>query len=487
MFGKLLRSLGINSSQDKTVTGYIKTLNGYKKTDVNEQRLKIEISYPGRSSPPVPEDLLDKEYDKWKFITEHRPKINDGNDIWFDPLKKINKNAKRLPKWMEPILPKTDFDNDLLRKQLLLGPNNFNSIAIAVRKIIRAKRKEKKGYRRELDFLYRVAILNDLLKECVFPKMKGVGGANIVKNISKKGLENAVISYEKIGYETLTLLNKTDKKWLAESMGTPKNHRAVSDIFSEIINETISRHCWEHFEKNNELRSKLGTQPSSIQEDLKNYLRQYLGYSLEYQCEMEKDQARKTEWVRAKNHVEIKDYIEMFKDNFVVADLETIGLNPNDDAIIELAAIKVTENFSNYEKFTTLVVYDHKIPEKIVRLTGINDSMLHKRGVNISSAIYDFNKFVSGLPVFCHNASFDKSFLDCAYSDVGINNNIRFFDTLTLFRYTWPELPNHKLQTLCKLLSVDVGNKHRALSDCESVIQLIKLMVKKIHVEQAEV
>ncbi len=61
-----------------------------------------------------------------------------------------------------------------------------------------------------------------------------------------------------------------------------------------------------------------------------------------------------------------------FSLNFITCDLETTGLDPVNDKIIEIALVKVVDGQIS-DIFNTLVNPKCKIPLKIKRLTGINN------------------------------------------------------------------------------------------------------------------
>lgn len=448
-----------------------------KSTSANDPVFELHVTFSGPKPPPVPKELLEKEYQKWKFITENEPIPIGSKNRWFNPNRRVNKDIKGLPRWMSPILPKTDFEDEEIRNQLLLGPENLRSVAVALRKRIRVKRKRKESIREELDFLYCLAVLDDLIEKCVFPQIEGVHGENIIQHFSKSDLERIVIDYGIIGYELLSLLNKTDKKWLSEEISIPQGHNSVADLFPEVLNNAISRHCWHELSEQNLSRAELGQGPKSIEEWLKNHLEQFLGYALEWKERIERSQEREAKESEVK--IDVQESLRVFSGDFVIADLETTGLRSDSDAIIELGAIKIRNGFAEHERFSTLVFTDGEIPNEITQLTGITGSKLGKDGVKLSQALHDFQNFVGELPVFFHNAAFDRSFLQSAFKQIGLNFDMRIFDTLGLFRNTWPELPNHKLRDLCRQFSIKGGDKHRALADCDALAGLIKLAVEK--------
>lgn len=88
-------------------------------------------------------------------------------------------------------------------------------------------------------------------------------------------------------------------------------------------------------------------------------------------------------------------------DTYTVIDIETTGLNP-DDEIIELGAVTV-ENGSVAETYSVLVKTDKKIPEAIIRLTGITEELLASEGTDKSKALSEFAMRCNGKPLVGHN------------------------------------------------------------------------------------
>ena len=155
-----------------------------------------------------------------------------------------------------------------------------------------------------------------------------------------------------------------------------------------------------------------------------------------------------------------------FPDNYCVIDLETTGLDPEFDGIIEMAAIKV-ENNKIVDTFTSLInIEDNELDEYITELTGITLEML-KEAPHADTVLSDFLDFVGNYTLVGHNVNFDINFIYDAVKivlDKTFSNN--FVDTLRLSRRLL-ELKNHKLSTIADNFNIDYSNAHRALSDCE--------------------
>ncbi|MDF2686072.1 MAG: hypothetical protein K0S55_1253 [Clostridia bacterium] len=154
-----------------------------------------------------------------------------------------------------------------------------------------------------------------------------------------------------------------------------------------------------------------------------------------------------------------------FPDTYVVVDLETTGLNPQYDEIIEIAAIKVINN-EIADSFQSLIKPTRKISNFITELTGITNGMLKDAPV-LSSVLPAFKDFIQDLIIVGHNVNFDINFLYDNYIDLynePLENN--FVDLLRISRKLLPDLINHKLNTLAQHFKINADDMHRGEKDC---------------------
>lgn len=163
--------------------------------------------------------------------------------------------------------------------------------------------------------------------------------------------------------------------------------------------------------------------------------------------------------------VKVKEYKRgrSLPESFVIFDLETTGLSPEQHEIIEIGAIKYVNGIET-ERFHTYVKPDSPITSQITKINGITNSMV-KDAPKIDTAIKSFENFIESLHLVAHNASFDMGFIQTNmnyYHDTIFDNKV--IDTLTLSR-KYIETPNHKLETLKKHFRIDVGS-HNAIDDC---------------------
>lgn len=153
-------------------------------------------------------------------------------------------------------------------------------------------------------------------------------------------------------------------------------------------------------------------------------------------------------------------------ERFIVFDLETTGLNPSRNKIIEIGAIRAHRDSDNHDTFQCFIKIDGAVPGKITEITGITTEMV-KAGEPIDSALVSFTEFIGELRLVSFNANFDISFLNAALNSCGmpqIKNEVSC--ALDMARRAWPERKSYKLKDLAKDANLGAQN-HRALSDCQ--------------------
>ena len=164
-------------------------------------------------------------------------------------------------------------------------------------------------------------------------------------------------------------------------------------------------------------------------------------------------------------------------DRFVVFDVETTGLDPENDRIVEIGAVRV-EKGKITDKYQKLINPGIPMPEEASAENHITDSML-KKCPDIKDVLPSFLQFVDGDVLVAHNAAFDASFLRKACSDLHYNAPAEYFDTMRLSVY-WPNLPNRKLESFLSAAGIKNDNAHRALCDAKATAELTVISFAKI-------
>ena len=155
-----------------------------------------------------------------------------------------------------------------------------------------------------------------------------------------------------------------------------------------------------------------------------------------------------------------------YKPDYVVFDLETTGLSPETDKIIEISAVRVRGGKAE-KNFSTLVNPGRKIPAAASRVNGSTDAMVADAPV-IEDALADFLLFIEQDILVGHNIhSFDMKFLYQALSEeLGKELPNDYIDTLPMARRCLPQLRRHRLTDLAAHFRISTEGAHRALNDC---------------------
>ena len=166
-------------------------------------------------------------------------------------------------------------------------------------------------------------------------------------------------------------------------------------------------------------------------------------------------------------------------EDYICIDLETTGLRPSSDWIIEVAAYRMRSGKAE-DRFVSFVRPGDigKVSSFITQLTGITREMVADAPLpeEVLPELFDF---VGDDMVVGHNTCFDMNFLYDGAVRAGldpIGND--FTDTMRISRRTYKELPNHRLGTLAQHLDVVPTAAHRAAADVETTIRCYEQMVK---------
>jgi DNA polymerase III epsilon subunit family exonuclease len=162
---------------------------------------------------------------------------------------------------------------------------------------------------------------------------------------------------------------------------------------------------------------------------------------------------------------------------FVIVDIETTGLEPADNEITEVAALKLA-NGEIADVFSSLIRVNRKLPAEIVKLTGITDELLIEEGKNRNQVLRALYDFIGKTPLIAHNTEFDVPFINHHLKkDWGITLQSPQVCTLKISRKLLPGLASHRLGEVAKYLKVSVSQAHRAAGDVETTHQVWLKMI----------
>lgn len=169
---------------------------------------------------------------------------------------------------------------------------------------------------------------------------------------------------------------------------------------------------------------------------------------------------------------------------YIALDLETTGLNPQQDAIIEIGAVCFAcqqvagrTEMRIKDRFVTFVNPKRNIPLRIQQLTGIrNDDVAD--APTLEEVVPELLAFVPPMAsaVVAHNADFDFGFLKAA----GVNFHRPTQDTFELASIFLPGMSSYSLGELCRTLNISLADAHRALGDAEATAHLFCQILDRI-------
>ena len=173
---------------------------------------------------------------------------------------------------------------------------------------------------------------------------------------------------------------------------------------------------------------------------------------------------------------------------FTIFDVETTGMSPVNDRIVELAAIRVDLDGSR-SVFHTLIHPGRPIPRQVQRVHHISDDMVAD-APHFAQIGNRFLTFARNSTLVAHNARFDLSFLQESLNRSGLQlwqgNTL---DTLRLMRQLYPQLASHKLQSLRETFSLPepqgaIKAAHRAGADVEWTVEILRIALESLMQQQ---
>lgn len=164
--------------------------------------------------------------------------------------------------------------------------------------------------------------------------------------------------------------------------------------------------------------------------------------------------------------------------SILVFDFETTGLNPINDEIIEIGAIKLVNDGSGFketEELSLLVKPKVLISDKITEITGITNEILSEQGIDQNVA---FNKLSNLIDedtlLVAYNIGFDLGFLETFYrtnwdKNYQIKNDV--LDVMAVYkdRHKWP----HRLESATAKYLIGNTQPHRAIGDARATYDLL--------------
>lgn len=160
--------------------------------------------------------------------------------------------------------------------------------------------------------------------------------------------------------------------------------------------------------------------------------------------------------------------------SYIAFDVETTGLNPVQDEIIEIGALKVREG-RVAERFIEFIRPSSSISSFVSELTGITDAMVAEARPR-KDVIRDFLAFCEDDVLVGHNISFDYGFVKTDAAASGMDFEKKGIDTLKIARQALPGLGSKSLESLCEYYGILNNSAHRAYHDALATAKLYQTL-----------
>lgn len=168
----------------------------------------------------------------------------------------------------------------------------------------------------------------------------------------------------------------------------------------------------------------------------------------------------------------------------IIFDLETTGLSPAANDIIQIAAVRVRlGTVVHADSFSTFVNPGCRIPSFIVSYTGISDAQV-RNAPSAGQALEAFSRFVGSSTMLAHNGHrFDMPFIRAACMKSGLpTRQIDYVDSIHFSRRIWAEQRRHGLDLVVERLGLNAASyrRHDARGDVGLLAEAVAQMWRRI-------
>lgn len=160
--------------------------------------------------------------------------------------------------------------------------------------------------------------------------------------------------------------------------------------------------------------------------------------------------------------------------SYIAFDLETTGLKPQENEIIEIGALKVREG-KVVDRFMEFIHPLSPISSAISELTGITNDMV-ATARSCEQVLPDFLDFCEDDVLIGHNVMLDYSFTKCSASKCGLPFEKNGLDTLKIARKVHKDFPSKSLGALCDYYHIENKSAHRAYHDALATAKLYQTL-----------
>lgn len=170
---------------------------------------------------------------------------------------------------------------------------------------------------------------------------------------------------------------------------------------------------------------------------------------------------------------------EFEKENIIVFDVESTGVDVTEDEIIQIAAIKLNKKGEVVDKFEKFLKNKKPVKDSYY-VHGFLDEMLQRIGEDKEKVLKEFVEYSKDSIIVGHNVQYDINILcsELERSNLGKPKFKTFYDTLDIYRRFYPGNINYKLENLSKVYDTKHKPSHDAIDD---IIATGELLVRAIN------
>ena len=162
---------------------------------------------------------------------------------------------------------------------------------------------------------------------------------------------------------------------------------------------------------------------------------------------------------------------------YAILDIESTGGKYNEEGIMEIAIYRF-DGHEETDRFISLIDPERPIQPFVVKLTGINNKMLHSapKFFEVAKRIIEITE---GCTLVAHNAQFDYRILRTEFRRLGYDFKRKTLCTVDLSKRLLPDAESYSLGKLVRSLGIAVSDRHRANGDALATLKLFKLLLAK--------
>lgn len=174
----------------------------------------------------------------------------------------------------------------------------------------------------------------------------------------------------------------------------------------------------------------------------------------------------------------------------VICDVESTGLDVTRDEVIQIAAIELV-NGKQTRSFEKFIIPTNPVGDSVV-VHNFTDEYLRQVGETPESVFESFLQFIKGAALVGHNIQYDIKIVSSQLRRLGMTWDCfaGYYDTLDIVRRLYPDLKNHKLDTVSDFIGVSHEPTHNAMDDIlatkevllKSINRLEKYQVNRMNV-----